>query len=313
MAQWHDSGSLDATAFRSAMADVIPLLALTPIDADTFRGRERRADVEEVTVLDVQASAHTAVRTAEHIAREPGRMIKLSTMIEGRGIFEQDGRTAVVDPGDVVVYDSHRPYSIAFASEMRMRVILFPHSYLDLPPASLARVTAVRFPADEGLGHVVNPFLAELGASIVELDGPHASRLVHSALDLLVTMLSDQVRRSRPEAGARGELVARVCEWVEARLADPELSPAAVAAAHHVSTRHLHALFAAEGLTVAAWIRARRLERIRRDLCDPLQADQAISTIARRYGMPDAAHVSRVFKAVYGVSPSAYRRERSDG
>lgn len=308
-----DNDWLGVAAFRSAMAGIIPLLTLTPAEPDTFRGRQRRAGVDEVSVVDVEASAHTAMRTVEHIAREPGRMVKLSTMIVGRGVFEQDGRRADVGPGDVVVYDSHRPYSILFEGDVHMRVILFPYSYLDLPPATLARVTAVRFPADEGLGHVVNPFLAQLGASIADLDGPHASRLVRSALDLLVTMLSDQVRRSHPDSGARGDLVTQVRAWVEEHLGDPDLSPATVAAAHHVSTRHLHAMFAQEDLTVAAWIRARRLERIRRDLCDPLLADQTISAIATRYGMPDAAHVSRVFKAEYGVSPSAYRRERVGG
>ncbi len=42
----------------------------------------------------------------------------------------------------------------------------------------------------------------------------------------------------------------------------PQLSPAAVAAAHHISLRSLHQLFHDEGLTVAGWIRQRRLERL---------------------------------------------------
>ena len=53
--------------------------------------------------------------------------------------------------------------------------------------------------------------------------------------------------------------------FVEQHLGDADLTPAAVAAAHHVSLRQLHRLFETQETTVAAWIRHRRLERCRRD------------------------------------------------
>jgi len=46
--------------------------------------------------------------------------------------------------------------------------------------------------------------------------------------------------------------------------------PGTVAAAHYISVRYLYRLFDAQGTTVAAWIRPRRLERCRVDLADPL-------------------------------------------
>ncbi len=89
---------------------------------------------------------------------------------------------------------------------------------------------------------------------------------------------------------------------VEARTA-----PASIAQAHYISTGHLYTIFSSEGETVSAWIRERRLAHVRRDLVDPVPADRPVSAIAAHWGLTDAAHFSRVFKAEYGQSPSAYR------
>jgi AraC-like DNA-binding protein len=40
-----------------------------------------------------------------------------------------------------------------------------------------------------------------------------------------------------------------------------------------------------------------------------LLADKPISAIAARWGFPDPAHFSRLFKATYGRSPRQFRRE----
>lgn len=59
---------------------------------------------------------------------------------------------------------------------------------------------------------------------------------------------------------------------------------------------------------MAAWIRQRRLERCRRDLLDPALADLPVSAVAARWGLMNAAHFSRAFRAAYGLPPTEYRR-----
>jgi AraC-like DNA-binding protein len=96
--------------------------------------------------------------------------------------------------------------------------------------------------------------------------------------------------------------------FIEQRLADPALSPATIAGAHHVSVRYLYKLFEGRHRGVAGWIRERRLERSRRDLLDPALAARPVSAIAARWGLVDPAHFSRLFRAAYGVPPLEYRR-----
>nr|WP_316728251.1 helix-turn-helix transcriptional regulator [Streptomyces sp. 11x1] len=87
-----------------------------------------------------------------------------------------------------------------------------------------------------------------------------------------------------------------------------------IAAAHHISLSYLHRLFQQDspGETVAAWIRAQRLEGARRDLADPALAATPVHTIAARWGMPRPSDFTRAFRWAYGVSPTGYRvRERA--
>ena len=61
-------------------------------------------------------------------------------------------------------------------------------------------------------------------------------------------------------------------------------------------------------MTVAGWIRSRRLERCRRDLADPSLAARPVAAIAARWGFSSAADFSRAFRTAHGVPPAEYRR-----
>ena len=60
-------------------------------------------------------------------------------------------------------------------------------------------------------------------------------------------------------------------------------------------------------------VRQRRLERCRRDLLDPASAARPVSVVAARWGLVNAAHFSRAFRAAYGLSPVEYRAMAGGG
>jgi AraC-like DNA-binding protein len=117
---------------------------------------------------------------------------------------------------------------------------------------------------------------------------------------------------SRPAALFRG-----IQAYIDQSLANPELSPAVIAAAQHISERYLYLLFAGQGVTVAGWIRDRRLQRCRQDLADPALRDSPVAAIGTRWGFASPAQFSRVFRKTFGVAPGQYRllalRETSAG
>jgi AraC-like DNA-binding protein len=105
----------------------------------------------------------------------------------------------------------------------------------------------------------------------------------------------------------RAAMLRKIDAYIGDHLADPALTPATIAAAHFISKRYLFALFSEQGTTVAAHIRALRLERCREDLADPSLADQAVGLIGTRWGFSSAAHFSRVFRYAHGIPPGEYR------
>jgi AraC-like DNA-binding protein len=143
---------------------------------------------------------------------------------------------------------------------------------------------------------------------IVQMHGSDERRRA-VVLDVVTVTLAD--RMDEPGAAPdvlRGSLAERVHAFIESHLGEPELTPAAVAAAHHISLRYLHKLFEPEPHGVAGLIRQRRLERCRHDLLDPAQADRPVAGIAAHWGFSSAAHFSRVFREAYGLPPAEFRR-----
>ncbi|MFI0420024.1 helix-turn-helix domain-containing protein [Spongiactinospora sp. 9N601] len=282
-------------------------LGVTRDGSRRFRGGMRRRVLTDVSLCEITASSHTVRRTSTMIGRDTAAFFKLSLQLSGTGLLIQDGREAVLSPGDFAIYDTSRPYTLTHDDDFRSLIVMFPRTLVDLPVDAVGRLTAVRMPGDTGLGRVISPFLVHLAQNLDQLSGASGLRLAHNALDLVTTMFADELGTTNPNH----TLVDRIRDYIDANLGDPDLCPAKVAAAHFISTRHLHNLFRAERTTVATWIRSRRLERCRRDLLDPLHGHQSVAALAARWGFLDAAHFSRIFKAAFGFSPSAYRQRRA--
>lgn len=293
--------------FRAAVSDSFVPLQVSSDHPDRFRGLMRAAGADQVHITDIRATDHVVERTPGLIARGDQPYFKISLMLAGSGLLVQDNREAALGPGDLAVYDTSRPYTLAFEQDFRAVVVMFPRHFLTLPPELVGEMTAVRIAGDQGLAPVVTPFLSQLAVNLDQLAGTTGTRLVHSALDLVTTVFSRELGLDRAAADPHRELLHRIRGHIDANLGSTELSPASIAAAHFISTRHLHGLFQEQGKTVSTWIRERRLEQTRRELVDPLFADRSVAEIAARAGFVDAAHFSRAFKSAFSVSPSVYR------
>jgi AraC-like DNA-binding protein len=285
----------------------VPLAAQTS-NVEGFRGRLRSRAVDRMSIVEVTATSHEVHRTPALIARAHERHFKLNLQLEGTGLLIQDNREAVLRPGDLVIYDTNRPYTLAFEEQARIMVVMFPCDALALPTDYVGQLAAVRMAGDAGLSGIVGQFIRQLAGNLDVLNGPSGSRLATNALDLVSTMLHAEMDISPDRMKPQALLAVSVREYIEANLSDPGLSPASIAAAHFISTRHLHNLFHESGTTVAGFIRSQRLDGARRDLRDPLHAGLPVGAVAARWGFLDAAHFSRTFRDAFGVPPSDWRR-----
>ncbi|MBL3687562.1 helix-turn-helix domain-containing protein [Leucobacter zeae] len=273
-----------------------------------FTGRMQSVEADDVVFTEVAAKPHLVERTPENIADGGSGYYKVSLLLAGSSILVQNGREVVMRPGDLSVYDTSRPYSLLFDQDFRNLIMMFPKDRLDLPAPFTEQLTAVSFGTENGgLTPIVTAFLSQFPAQLSELDGRLRTKLAHTSLDLMTMLFSSVLGADPAQRDPHRLLMQKIYAYIDTHLASPELSPSSIAAAHYVSTRHLHALFREADTTVSTWIRERRLERCRTDLLDPVLADRTVSAIAARWGLTDAAHFSRVFKTTYGVSPSELR------
>lgn len=266
-----------------------------------------------ITITEVSATAHTVRRTPRAIRTDTGDFFKVGLQTHGYSVLEQDGREALLAPSDFAIYDTTRPYQLSFDDRFRSLVVMFPRSLLQVTPNAISRLTARRIPGDRGIGALLTQYVQSISA-LPQHPVPAVSQHLHDGvLDLLSAALTEQLGDLAPPAETRLHTERlRITSFIEARLSDPALDTPMVAAAHHVSVRHLQKIFQSDGISVASWIRARRLERCRRDLLDPEFAHLPVAAIGARWGLRDAAHFSRAFKAVHGDTPGSYRaRSRS--
>ena len=267
----------------------------------------------QVVVID--AMPVTVSRTPQHIEQADPDLLKAFVACGGgTSVIAQDGRQAELRPGELAFYDLRRPYEGILGTEPGQSIqgmtFMFPPSMLPLSRNRISELTATRIPATSGLGELTSQFLLQLARNVDHYTPAEAARLSTAALEVLATRLARVLEvRDWGTLGIRKHaMLTTIQAFICQHLGDPELSPAAVAAAHHMSLRSLHQLFHDEGLTVAGWIRARRMERCRRDLSDPALESRPVAAIAMRWGFSSAADFSRAFRAAHGMPPAEYRR-----
>lgn len=208
--------------------------------------------------------------------------------------------------GLVRSHDTTRAYSLDFADDFSMFVLLIPRDRLGLTPRQVAGLTAQRISGRHGLGALASSLLTGLGRQLRTGGVDPDPRAVHAVLELVDATL---MRRLEPaEAVPTADVVfAGATAYIDANLGLPGLSVESVAAAQHVSVRYLQQLFAERGSTPSAWIRRRRIDAVSAALADPAQAVRPVAAIGAQWGFPDASGFARAFKAATGTSPGEYR------
>ncbi|EME18271.1 helix-turn-helix transcriptional regulator [Rhodococcus triatomae] len=223
--------------------------------------------------------------------------------------FSQYGYTvtAVRPEPTLILIDHTAPHDFRRRDVGTAVSITLDRAALGVSPADV-RDAARHLRDDPALHDLVRRSLVDL-VEVATQSPPVLADLVDPAVDLVRALILGAARR-RPE-DPRAELLSRIRRHVDANLGDPDLRPATVAAAHHISVRHLHSLWSTTGTTLGEHITAQRLERARKMLLDRRNRHLTILTVAQRHGFVDATHFTRRFREAYGVTPGRLRRAPS--
>jgi AraC-like DNA-binding protein len=293
-----------------------------------FDARIRAGELGPVKVTEVTVPSGECVRTPQLIRHADPEVYSVDIVSRGRVMVEHNGHRADLAAGDFTLIDSSRPARFVHTA-LRYVAITFPRALLPLRTDEANRLAGRRFGGGRGSGGLVSSFARQLPGHLDDCRPAAGARLGTAVIDLVSAALatdlggaaglsgessgdlpgdpSGDLAGELPGAWRRRALLAHIYAFIEQRLADPELSPAAIAAAHHISVRYLHKLFEGERTTVADRIRRRRLERCRRDLRDPALRARSVGAIAARWGFTNPAHFNRLFRSAYDMPPGEYR------
>ena len=273
---------------------------------DGISGSVRSARVGDVGVYEVSGSTQLLSRSSRAVRQEPYELLKVCVQLQGQANVQQQGRSVTILPGELAVYDISQPYRLHLLGPWRCAVMTVRRDALRLPDRVVTGVMDRVHPAVQGAGALLSGFVQRCVRDEAGW-GPGSRHVGDAGVALLAGAVCD---RAPDEDEVSGDAVrAMVLAYLQAHLADDELTPASVAAAHHMALRTLHRLFEGAELGVAGTIRDLRLDHVRRDLADPLLAGTSIAGIAARWGIRDQAWLSRSFRARFGSTPSAYRGE----
>jgi AraC-like DNA-binding protein len=295
--------------WQEAVCDTFVELDCKLLSDRSFAGEIATVNVEGFCFSMVRSRDHKADRTPHRIRHGREEVLLVSAMLTGNGIFVQDGREARIGPGDFLCYDSTRPYTLHFDGDFEQIVLHMPREMMAQHVGRTELFTARPVRRDSAMGQLVFPFLRNTASMLTTLEPVTAQRLADISLALITTAFGEMVcSEKNNQTCTRTAILYRAKSFVEEHLHEFELNTERVAGNLRISTRYLQDLFHAEGTTVSDWIWARRLEKCRQALLDPVRARISISQIATAAGFSDFGHFSRRFKAAYGLSPRDFRR-----
>ncbi|WP_336085330.1 helix-turn-helix domain-containing protein [Nocardia sp. SSK8] len=288
--------------WEAAMSETYIPLAVAPHRVEGFGGRIAATEFDGLLVTSVQAAAQTVRRTPRLVAAAADRYILASIYLSGRGVMHQDGREAHIGAGDMVFYDSARPYRWEIDEPFDKVVVQVPMARLAAAAGPAARTvpTAIAV-GPEHPAAAVGAYFRGL-ARLQRTDPVRAAELATHGPGLMASALHLLAGPGEPPTA---ELTrARVLAFMRKRCADAELTVEAVARRFAVSPRTLYRLF--EG----AESPARRLLRMRLDHACALLRDcpsRSVREVAAAAGFSAERHFYRVFHAELGMTPGDYR------
>lgn len=265
----------------------------------------------ELTVCSGNTSARRVERTPalSRDGAEPTVFINLQ--IAGASAVVQGGREATLRPGAMAMYDSSAPYTLHSNQGMAGEFFQISHSALALPTDVIRRACAASLAPGHPLTSLTFEHLCRLASDRTLFGTPQADLAARPHIDLLraviLTHLGTTDKAAEP---LDNTLSLRILDYAGRRLGDPELNAESIAAATFISVRQLYKVLADADVSLAEWIRTRRLERARHELAHG-PATVTIASVARRNGFTDMSSFSRSFRAEYGVSPRQWRADHA--
>lgn len=296
--------------WQKVLTDKFVALDCEPTSDTRFRGHIGYLDVNDVSFMHVHGAMYRVTRGSTQILQDRASKVVITLQLKGRCRLEQDGRSITLEPGDITLCDSTRPYCAEVDEPFEAVSMCLPRDKWTRRQGQTEQLTARAIKPATASGAIVCRFVHDLFTTLEQLDPIVIERYVDNGLNMIHGALSDQlIDCDSFHNGSKTTLLYRAKALINESIHNCDLDREMIASGLGISIRYLHDIFHSEHITVCEWIWQQRLELCRQALCDPHSAGKSISQIAYDCGFSDISHFSRRFKRAYRLSPSEYRKK----
>lgn len=270
---------------------------------DPYRARSSSWALGRLLGCDIRDENSVSVRPLSFATAFDAHF--LGILLEGSGTFAQNRSEITLGPGSMVLYSRSAPFFLDLIGPYRYLVLAVDVDALGASDRELAAVAGSAALSGTTAACILTGLLAGVPERWGTLPAPLRLELADVALSLLRDCIRE-ARGERPALRSSEETVhEQVVEWIETHLRDPDLTPARIAAANHISVSYLHRVFRRTGATVGEHVLARRVEGVRRELLTA--RDESLAAVGRRWGFRDPSRLSKVVRQRFGQSPRELR------
>lgn len=230
-------------------------------------------------------------------------------LLSGMAHVRYSGQETEIHAGNVIAVDDGTHFAIEAFTQCRL-LVLRPTR----PTPSVLKDDAQGYldviDMERHLdGKMALSFLMTVTNEIKRVKGDARAPFENIVMVLTVTLNRIiESEMSKRRALWQDSLLLRLKDSVEKQLSIGEIRPATLAAEHHISVRQVHRIFSHTGETLMQYVKRRRLDGFAGDLRDPALDHLKISEVAAKWGMLDAAMLSKQFRAAYRMPPREYRK-----
>lgn len=283
-----------------------PLTVSAP--SEDFQGRMRHLELADIRLAVADSTPAIVTHSRAQVSRCQDAYFMLHLQLSGRSFNQQTGREVTLSPGGLTLFDSTRPYTVAFSHSTSILVARIPRSlmreYVTCPEA----LTLIPLSSSNPAIGLAARFMRDLWRKSAAVTSQPAARHINEGLMSLIAAAYASTREAKVEGSPHAAVVRiRLLEHIETNLRNPDLTPAAIARMGHVSTRYVHLLFKQQGESVRRYVQRRRLEECARVLRDRLRDSKSVTEIACEQGFNSTSQFCRAFREHYGVTPTEYR------
>jgi AraC-like DNA-binding protein len=273
------------------------------IHPDGVQASLRHDDLDLLRVNHISATAHSVQRSRFDIAYDSRASVFMCLMLKGNGYSYQGNACSNHRPGDLIMYDTMKPYGHGFPANMEMIVVDIPRNIANEIIGKRSIDDLIKIDSHVQFGKSSNEAIFKLLQKT-----PSSTSEMHSICNQVIHHTEVLFNSSYTKSSQKsGSILYNECKaYIDTNLTDTELSIDNLCNELHTSPRQLARAFARSEQTVSRYIWDSRLEKSREDILNSINMN--ITEIAFKWGFNHSTHFSSAYKKYYGESPSNTRR-----